>query len=130
MELVLTEHIRDIVNRGNGTKSSNLPLQSGMILLRKSRKCFGTNSQDAIIVSQQKPFFHHFQKGAPTMPMLLLEQLLTTYPQCTIRQECTSSARSGPACLAAGVGDCDEQTNAFFSILRTNILMVCIWRFN
>tara|TARA_B000000609_G_scaffold158339_1_gene155941 strand:- start:674 stop:2197 length:1524 start_codon:yes stop_codon:yes gene_type:complete len=27
-------------------------------------------------------------------------------------------ARSGPACLAASIGDCDEQTNAFFSILR------------
>ena len=28
-------------------------------------------------------------------------------------------ARSGPACLAATIGDCDEQTNAFFSLLRT-----------
>jgi hypothetical protein len=28
-------------------------------------------------------------------------------------------ARSGPACLAASIGDCDEQTNAYFSILRT-----------
>ena len=27
-------------------------------------------------------------------------------------------ARSGPACLTASIGDCDEQTNAFFSILR------------
>lgn len=27
-------------------------------------------------------------------------------------------ARSGPECLAAGTGDCDEQTNAFLSILR------------
>lgn len=29
------------------------------------------------------------------------------------------TARSGPACLAASIGDCDEQTNAFFSLLRT-----------
>ena len=29
-----------------------------------------------------------------------------------------SSALSGPACLAAGQGDCDEQTNAFLSLLR------------
>lgn len=28
-------------------------------------------------------------------------------------------ARSGPTCLADGLGDCDEQTNAFLSILRT-----------
>ena len=27
-------------------------------------------------------------------------------------------AKSGPACLAAGEGDCDEQTNAFLSLLR------------
>lgn len=27
-------------------------------------------------------------------------------------------ARSGPECLAAGLGDCDEQTNAFLSLLR------------
>ena len=27
-------------------------------------------------------------------------------------------ARSGPECLAAGTGDCDEQTNAFLSLLR------------
>ena len=30
-------------------------------------------------------------------------------------REAPSPARSGPACLAAGTGDCDEQTNAFFS---------------
>ena len=29
-----------------------------------------------------------------------------------------SVALSGPACLAAGQGDCDEQTNAFLSLLR------------
>lgn len=29
-----------------------------------------------------------------------------------------TSALSGPACLAAGQGDCDEQTNAFLSLLR------------
>jgi len=29
-----------------------------------------------------------------------------------------SPALSGPACLAAGQGDCDEQTNAFLSLLR------------
>ena len=29
-----------------------------------------------------------------------------------------SAALSGPACLAAGQGDCDEQTNAFLSLLR------------
>ena len=27
--------------------------------------------------------------------------------------------RSGPACIAAGIGDCDEQSNAWMSILRT-----------
>ena len=27
-------------------------------------------------------------------------------------------ARSGPACLTASIGDCDEQTNAYFSLLR------------
>mgnify|MGYP001456006752 CR=1 FL=1 len=32
-------------------------------------------------------------------------------------------ARSGPACLSAGVGDCDEQTNAFFSLLRTKMIL-------
>ena len=30
-----------------------------------------------------------------------------------------TTPRSGPACLADGLGDCDEQTNAFLSILRT-----------
>ena len=30
----------------------------------------------------------------------------------------SGSALSGPACLAAGQGDCDEQTNAFLSLLR------------
>ena len=27
-------------------------------------------------------------------------------------------SRSGPSCLGAGIGDCDEQTNAFLSMLR------------
>ena len=31
-------------------------------------------------------------------------------------------ARSGPECLAAGTGDCDEQTNAFLSLLRVKNL--------
>ena len=29
-----------------------------------------------------------------------------------------SPSRSGPSCLGAGIGDCDEQTNAFLSMLR------------
>jgi hypothetical protein len=29
------------------------------------------------------------------------------------------TSRSGPACLAASIGDCDDQTNAYFSLLRT-----------
>ena len=32
--------------------------------------------------------------------------------------EADAIARSGPTCLADGLGDCDEQTNAFLSILR------------
>ena len=28
-------------------------------------------------------------------------------------------ARSGPACLTDGLGDCDDQTNAYLSLLRT-----------
>ncbi|MDB2320352.1 transglutaminase-like domain-containing protein [Candidatus Poseidoniales archaeon] len=31
-------------------------------------------------------------------------------------------ARSGPECLAAGTGDCDEQTNAYLSLLRVQNL--------
>ena len=34
-------------------------------------------------------------------------------------REAPTTARSGPECLAAQTGDCDEQTNAYFSILRT-----------
>jgi hypothetical protein len=34
-------------------------------------------------------------------------------------REAPVTARSGPACLAGNLGDCDEQTNAYFSILRT-----------
>ena len=34
-------------------------------------------------------------------------------------REAPGTARSGPECLAAKTGDCDEQTNAFFSIMRT-----------
>jgi len=30
-----------------------------------------------------------------------------------------TTPRSGPTCLADGLGDCDEQTNAYLSILRT-----------
>ena len=32
--------------------------------------------------------------------------------------EADAIARSGPTCLADGLGDCDEQTNAYLSILR------------
>jgi len=38
-------------------------------------------------------------------------------------------SRSGPSCLGAGIGDCDEQTNAFLSMLRVRGVprMVCFW---
>ena len=35
-----------------------------------------------------------------------------------------STPRSGPTCLADGTGDCDEQTNAYLSILRTKGIQV------
>ena len=36
----------------------------------------------------------------------------------TYDKEAPDPARSGPACLEAKTGDCDEQTNAFLSLLR------------
>lgn len=38
--------------------------------------------------------------------------------QLTYDTEASTTPRTGPQCLTAGTGDCDEQTNAFLSILR------------
>ena len=112
----------DIVNRGNGTKSSQFtaPKWYDRGSSESPENRFAINSQDAIIASTAETILSSLPEGRSDNAYAFARATFD-YLHLNVQYDKNAPvvARSGPACLAAGVGDCDEQTNAFFSILRT-----------
>ncbi|MEL0331347.1 MAG: transglutaminase-like domain-containing protein [Candidatus Poseidoniales archaeon] len=108
----------DLTQRGNGVRQG----QFGNALWydRGPGAGFAINAQDAIVLATADTIASSLPEGnsdnAYAFSRATFDYL---HAYVSYDREAPSPARSGPACLAAGTGDCDEQTNAFFSILRT-----------
>lgn len=81
---------------------------------------YAINGQDAIVKSAADQISSSLPEGKSDN-VYAFSRAAFDYLHAYVEydREAPVTARSGPACLAGNLGDCDEQTNAYFSILRT-----------
>ena len=116
----------DIINRGGGIKSAQFASDE-LWYYRSSGVAVGQeyaiNAQDEIVISTAESIAASLPEGLSNNAYAFARATFD-YMHLNVMYDKNApiTARSGPACLAGGLGDCDEQTNAFFSILRTKMI--------
>ena len=107
----------DITNRGGGIKAAQFTSSQWY---NKGRFDYAINGQDAIVISTAETISSSLPEGRSDNAYAFARAAFDYLHQnVAYDKNAPVVARSGPACLSAEVGDCDEQTNAFFSLLRT-----------
>lgn len=108
----------DLAQRGNGVRQSDFG--GNLWYDRGPGAGYAINAQDALVMSTADTIASSLPEGSSENAYAFSRATFDyLHAYVSYDREAPSPARSGPACLAAGTGDCDEQTNAFFSILRT-----------
>ena len=108
----------DLAQRGNGVRQSDFG--GSLWYDRGPGAGFAINAQDAIVMATADTIASSLPEGSSDNAYAFSRATFDyLHAYVSYDREAPSPARSGPACLAAGTGDCDEQTNALFSILRT-----------
>ena len=108
----------DIAQRGNGVRKADFG--GSQWYYRDSVGNYAINGEDALVLSTADAIASSLPEGTSTNAYAFARATFDyLHAYITYDREAPSTARSGPQCLAAKTGDCDEQTNAFFSIMRT-----------
>jgi len=103
------------------TRNSQKAVEFGTELwYEKGRPDYAINGQDAIVKSIADTISATLPEGKSDNAYAFARASFD-YLHANVQydHDAPRTARSGPACLAGNLGDCDEQTNAYFSILRT-----------
>ena len=108
----------DLATRGNGVRASDFG--GGKWYDRGSNGGWAINGEDALVLSTADAIAMTLPEGKTENAYGFARATFDyLHSAVTYDRLAPVTARSGPECLAAQTGDCDEQTNAFFSILRT-----------
>ena len=108
----------DLNTRGNGVRQSDFG--GGKWYDRGADGGWAINGEDALVLSVADVIASRLPEGQSENAYGFARATFDyLHEHITYDREAPTTARSGPDCLAAETGDCDDQTNAFFSILRT-----------
>ena len=108
----------DLANRGNGVRQAQFG--GSYWYDRGGTAGYAINGQDALVMATADTIASSLPEGRTDNAYAFARATFDyLHAYISYDRDAPSTARSGPACLAANTGDCDEQTNAFFSILRT-----------
>lgn len=108
----------DLTSRGNGVRVSEFG--GGKWYNRGSNGGWAINGDDALVMSTADAIAMTLPEGKSDNAYGFARATFDyLHEAVSYDREAPTTARSGPECLAAQTGDCDEQTNAYFSILRT-----------
>lgn len=107
----------DIAARGNGVRQVDFGTPKWY---DRGSNNFAINGEDGLVRSAADTIASSLPEGS-SENVYAFARATFDYLHAFISYDKNApvTARSGPDCLAANTGDCDEQTNAFFSILRT-----------
>ena len=107
----------DIAERGGGIKAGQF---TDELWYKGQRVDYAINSQDAIVISTAQTIASTIPEGRADNAYAFARAAFDyLHKHIPYDRNAPVTARSGPDCLSVGMGDCDEQTNAYFSILRT-----------
>jgi hypothetical protein len=108
----------DIAQRGNGVRQSEFG--GDQWYFRDSVGTHAIDARDALVMSTADTIASSLPEGSSSNAYAFARATFDyLHAYVSYDREAPSPARSGPQCLAAQTGDCDEQTNAYFSLLRT-----------
>lgn len=108
----------DIAQRGNGVRQSEFG--GGQWYYRDNVQNYAINGEDALVMSTADAIAASLPEGESSNAYGFARATFDyLHAYVSYDRLAPGTARSGPECLAAKTGDCDEQTNAFFSIMRT-----------
>ena len=113
----------DLQQRGNGVRADQFgdllwysrPPQAGATV-----PYWAINGQDAVTTSTADTIASALPEGESENAYGFARAAFDfLHANVQYDREAPVTSRSGPDCIAGGLGDCDDQTNAFFSLLRT-----------
>ena len=108
----------DLANRGNGVRQGEFG--GDYWYDRGGDAGYAINGQDPIVRSTADVIASSLPEGRSDNAYAFSRATFDyLHAYVSYDRNAPAPPRSGPACLTAGTGDCDEQTNAYFSILRT-----------
>jgi hypothetical protein len=108
----------DIAQRGNGVRKADFGGEEWYF--RDNVGSYAINGNDALVVATADAIATSLPEGESSNAYGFARATFDyLHAYISYDREAPGTARSGPECLAAKTGDCDEQTNAFFSIMRT-----------
>ena len=106
----------DIADRGGGIKAGQF---TDELWYKGQRVDYDEDSQDAIVISTAEASCIDNTEGRADNAYAFARAAFDyLHKHIPYDRNAPVTARSGPECYV-GMGDCDEQTNAYFSILRT-----------
>ncbi len=107
----------DLTRRGNGVRAAQF---GGDTWYNNNRPDYAIDGQSAIVMSTADAIATSLPEGSTNNAYAFARATFDyLHAYVTYDRQAPDPPRSGPACLEAETGDCDEQTNAYFSILRT-----------
>jgi len=107
----------DFLNRGDGERADDF---TALRWYNKNRPDYAIDSTAANVIAAVSAIDSNLPNGnqnAFTFAKAAFDYVRENIEYYT-EEGSGTAALSGPSCLAAGQGDCDEQTNAFLSLLR------------
>ena len=108
----------DLASRGNGVRQAQFG--GDYWYDRGGSAGYAINAQDDVVTATANAISSSLPEGSSENAYAFSRATFDyLHAYITYDREAPTPARSGPSCLAALTGDCDEQTNAFFSLLRT-----------
>lgn len=110
----------DLASRGNGIRTAQFGDELWYNRGTSFSPYWAINGQDAVTVSTAETIASRLPEGESTNAYGFARASFDwLHENVVYDREAPVTSRSGPECLAGGLGDCDDQTNAFFSLLRT-----------
>ena len=107
----------DLTRRGNGVRLAEF---GGDTWYNNDRPDYAIDGQNALVMSTADTIATSLPEGSTDNAYAFARATFDYHhTYVSYDREAPEPPRSGPTCLEAGTGDCDEQTNAYFSILRT-----------
>lgn len=110
----------DLASRGNGVRQAEFGGNEWYNRGTQSNPYWAINAQDGIVMSTADLISTSLPEGKSNN-VYAFSRAAFDYLHVNVEydRDAPVTARSGPECIAGQLGDCDEQTNAFFSLLRT-----------